>query len=107
MENALFALFMLGCGQNLDVCRVVPAPVELHQTSQSCYAAFEAVARQTTDFPTTVGHCVPIRQSTLETDVVFEWFFAANGTLVVEPVYRADGDTIVADTYGVNDDQQS
>ncbi|MBO6638137.1 MAG: hypothetical protein JJ920_13305 [Roseitalea sp.] len=97
MENAVFALFLMGCGHNLDVCRPQASPVDFYQTEAACHADFEEIARRVQDYPTTVGTCVPLVQTALESDLTFSWFFAANGELVVEPMLGGSADMVAAD----------
>lgn len=97
MENAVFALFMMGCGHSLDVCRPIDSPVEFYQSEQKCEAGLGHFQRHVDGFPMAVGTCVAVQEAALESDIMFEWFFAANGSLVVEPIYTAAVRTVVAD----------
>ncbi|WP_375566877.1 hypothetical protein [Oceaniradius stylonematis] len=97
MENAVFALFMMGCGHQLDVCRPVDTHAELFEDRTTCEAGLESAARNVDTHPIAVGKCVAVDPASATADMRFKWFFAANGELVVDPLYGTSNGTVIAD----------
>ncbi|WP_306117524.1 MULTISPECIES: hypothetical protein [unclassified Roseitalea] len=85
MEQMVFAIFMMGCGHNLDVCRPIDNPEPVFESRASCERELERTARQVTGFPTAIGSCIEVEERRADADLEFDWFFAADGRLIVEP----------------------
>ncbi|MEQ8295969.1 MAG: hypothetical protein RIB53_02500 [Roseitalea porphyridii] len=85
MEPIVFAMFIMGCGHNLDVCRPVDTSTQQFETRAACEEAIPAAARDVTGFPTAIGACVGLSATQASARPDYLWYFAADGRLIVEP----------------------
>lgn len=91
MTETLFALFMLGCSHQLDVCRPIGVPLVRYETDAECQMAMDEMMRIDAGFPVTVGKCVQADVASFERDMVFAWHFEADGRLDVNLQPLGDG----------------
>lgn len=89
MEPIVFAMFLMGCGHNLDVCRPVEAPDSRFETRAACEEAITGASRRVDGFPTAVGACVELDPARSAGQPDYLWYFAADGRLIVQPKDRA------------------
>ncbi|MGB7433620.1 MAG: hypothetical protein WA921_14235 [Ahrensia sp.] len=84
MNEFIYALLVLGCSHNLDVCREATAQPMIFETSQACEASVQTAYLSVDDFPMAVAQCIPLEASSFNVNSETEWFFAADGSLQLQ-----------------------
>lgn len=81
MSDTVFALIILGCSQNLDVCRDTPAGVTVHESRAQCEAHMADATQAAANFPVALGRCITMNATDTAMIDNASWFFAADGSL--------------------------
>lgn len=66
MEQAVFALILMGCSHNLDVCEPVEQSFTAYKTEIACDDAVSRKIRLIDDFPMAIAECRKVDAQILE-----------------------------------------
>lgn len=83
MEHIAAILLLIGCSDDMLVCRELPAPAPAYETVEECEQQIEASMISFTDrFPQVLGQCVQVDPALEGTDAELVWSIAADGTFL-------------------------
>ncbi len=83
MEHIAALLLLVGCSDDMLVCRELQVPRPVYETAAECEAGLDAqMIRFSSNFPQLVGQCVNIDPALEETDAELVWRIAADGTFL-------------------------
>lgn len=92
MEHIAAILLLIGCSDDMLVCRELPAPTPVYETVEECEAGIEASMISLSDrFPQVLGQCINVDPILEESDAELVWSIAADGTFLAsfeEPVIQ-------------------
>lgn len=82
MEHIAAFLLLVGCSDNLDQCREVPAPAPIFETAQECDAVMERAMRDLVGkYPQILARCVNVDPSAEYGDASLVWDVSPAGDL--------------------------
>jgi hypothetical protein len=97
MEHIAAVLFIVGCSQNLDGCRELPAPTPIFETAQDCASeqpfALEDLAGRA---PRVLGTCIAVDPADEEEDGEIDWTVTPDGRLMAS--FEKPSITVAANT---------
>lgn len=83
MEHIAAILLLVGCSDDMLVCRELPAPTPIYETAEECEAEIEASMIAFSDrFPQVLGQCVATDPALEELDAELVWRVSADGTFL-------------------------
>ncbi len=83
MEHIAAILLLVGCSDDMLVCRELPAQVPVYETAAECEASLEtSMIRFSASYPQIVGQCVDVDPALEESDAELVWSISANGTFM-------------------------
>ena len=83
MEHIAAILLLIGCSDDMLVCREMPVPTPVYETIEECESEIEASMISASDrFPQILGQCISIDPALEETDAELVWSIAADGTFL-------------------------
>ena len=92
MEHIAAILLLVGCSDDMLMCRELQAPVPVYETVAECEAGLETqMIRFSSSYPQIVGQCVNDDPALEESDAELVWSIAADGTFLAsfeEPVVQ-------------------
>lgn len=92
MEHIAAILLLVGCSDDMLVCRELPAPVPVYETVAECESGLDSSMTSFSDaFPQIVGQCINVDPALEESNAELVWSIAADGTFLAsfeEPVVQ-------------------
>lgn len=83
MEHIAALLLIVGCSDNLERCRELPAPVPIFETMEECQAALPLSLKGARGKDSAVfADCIHVDPAMEEEDAVLEWDVTKDGRLV-------------------------
>lgn len=83
MEHIAAILLLVGCTDDMLVCRELPAPAPVYESIEECENQIEAsMISFSNRFPQVLGQCFDVDPALEETDAELVWSIAADGTFL-------------------------
>ena len=82
MEHIAAILLVLGCSDDLSVCKELPAPTPIFETAQECDAILPSTMKSFVGkYPQIMAQCVAVDPANEDQDAELVWDIRPDGTL--------------------------